>query len=215
MTVSSPFRQCRPFSFLSQTSSDFIRAQTNHTALNIDIWGTCNTPVDADQCAANMAWFASDLLDACSREKSEDNQTVLQALASLQTYSLMRDVAFLSNQTTSVYCYVEAASISNPADLYIYSLPFGMRLPNHTTPTCSGCSQSVLTLFGAQANQTDGLKQTYNTALDLISSKCGASFVHSPSSLSVSSSAVPRIGDKATSRWMIGATLCALLLGAL
>ncbi|KAI0250670.1 hypothetical protein BJV78DRAFT_1127732 [Lactifluus subvellereus] len=215
MTLSSPFRQCRPFSFLSQTSSAFIRTQTNSTALNIDIWGTCNTPVGADQCVANMAWFASDLLVACSREKNEGNQLVLQALASLQTYSLMREVACLPDKNTSAYCYIEAASSSNPADLYIYSLPFGMPLPNNTAPACSDCSKSVMTLFGAQANQTDGLKQTYNAAIDRISSKCGANFVHPQSSLSSSSSAMPRVGDKATSRWVIGATLCALFIGML
>lgn len=113
MTQTLPFRQCRPFSFLSQTSSSFLlvsfflprwllisvrtlmcyfsdyaQAQSNLTALNIDIWGTCNTPVDADQCTANMGWFASELLDACSQEKSDRNQMVLQALASTYPFAV-------------------------------------------------------------------------------------------------------------------------------
>ena len=54
----------------------------NVTALNIDIWGTCNTPLDADQCAANMGWFESQLLTACTQEKSENNELILQSLAS-------------------------------------------------------------------------------------------------------------------------------------
>jgi hypothetical protein len=108
MTQSAPFRQCRPFSFLSQTSNAFLmvsgiltpspihfhvdidpdlfpihcQAQSNLTLLNIDIWGTCNTPVDADQCASNMGWFTTTLLDACSQEKSDDNELVIQTLAS-------------------------------------------------------------------------------------------------------------------------------------
>ncbi len=111
MTQSPPFRQCRPFSFLSQTSSSFLevsasstltgyqipvlilmplptrgQAQSNLTALNIDIWGTCNTPVDVDQCTANMGWFASNLLVACSQEKSEQNQMVLQALTGIYIF---------------------------------------------------------------------------------------------------------------------------------
>jgi hypothetical protein len=61
--------------------SIYFQAQLNITELNIDIWGTCNTPVDADQCAANMKWFTSELLDACSQEKSENSQVVLQSLA--------------------------------------------------------------------------------------------------------------------------------------
>ncbi|KAI9465757.1 hypothetical protein BJY52DRAFT_1164016, partial [Lactarius psammicola] len=177
MTQSPPFRQCRPFSFLSQTSSSFLEAQSNLTALNIDIWGTCNTPVDVDQCTANMGWFTSSLLVACSQERGEQNQMVLQALAGLQLYSLMREVACMADQSTSAYCYVEAASSSNPSDLYFYSLPYGTPLPNNTTPTCSSCTKSMMTLFGTVAGSIDGLKQTYNSAVDLASSKCGSSYI--------------------------------------
>ncbi|KAH9979744.1 hypothetical protein BJV74DRAFT_981875 [Russula compacta] len=215
MTQTLPFRQCRPFSFLSQTSSSFCwLAQSNLTALNIDIWGTCNTPVDADQCTANMGWFASELLVACSQEKSERNQMVLQALASLRTYSMMREVACLVDQNTSTYCYVEAASSSNPSDLYIYSLPFGVPLPANTTLSCSGCSESVMALFGEQANQTDGLEQTYSAAEDLATSKCGPTYAHTQSALA-SSSALPWIGDKPPPGLTLTLmfTLCGVLMG--
>lgn len=214
MTQSSPFRQCRPFSFLSQTSSAFLQAQSNLTALNIDIWGTCNTPVGVDQCTANMGWFASNLPVACSQEKSEQNQMVLQALASLQLYSLMREVACMADQSASVYCYVEAASSSNPSDLYFYSLPYGTPPPNNTTPTCSTCTKGVMALFGTVAGSIDGLKQTYNSAADLASSKCGSSYIHSQSNLS-SSSAMSWIGDTTTPRWTVLVVLCASLVGLL
>ncbi|KAH8996371.1 hypothetical protein EDB92DRAFT_2112667 [Lactarius akahatsu] len=214
MTQSAPFRQCRPFSFLSQTSSAFLQAQSNLTALNIDIWGTCNTPVDVDQCTANMGWFASNLPVACSRDKSEQNQMVLQALAGLQLYSLMREVACMADQNNSSYCYIGAASSSNPSDLYFYSLPYGTPLPNNTTPTCSTCTKSMMTLFGAVAGSIDGLKQTYSSAVDIASSKCGSSYIHSQSNLS-SSSATPLIGDTAMSRWSILVILCATLVGLL
>ncbi|KAH9060619.1 hypothetical protein EDB87DRAFT_1674726 [Lactarius vividus] len=211
MTQSAPFRQCRPFSFLSQTSSAFLQAQANLTALNIDIWGTCNTPVDVDQCTANMGWFASNLPVACSQDKSEQNQMVLQALAGLQLYSLMREVACITDQNTSAYCYVEAASSPNPSDLYFYSLPYGTPLPNNTTPTCSTCTKSMMTLFGAVAGSIDGLKQTYSSAVDIASSKCGSSYIHTQSNLS-SSSATPWIGDTAMSRWSILVILCVTLV---
>ncbi|KAH9177737.1 hypothetical protein EDB89DRAFT_1844723 [Lactarius sanguifluus] len=209
MTQSAPFRQCRPFSFLSQTSSAFLQAQSNLTALNIDIWGTCNTPVDVDQCTANMGWFASNLPVACSRDKSEQNQMVLQALAGLQLYSLMREVACMTDQNNSAYCYIGAASSSNPSDLYFYSLPYGTPLPNNTTPTCSTCTKSMMSLFGAVAGSTDGLKQTYSNAVDIASSKCGSSYIQS--SLSSSSATTPWIGDTAMSRWSILVILCATL----
>ena len=65
------------------------QAQSNLTALNIDIWGTCNTPVDVDQCTANMGWFASNFPVACSQEKKEQNQMVIQALAGIYIFLLM------------------------------------------------------------------------------------------------------------------------------
>jgi hypothetical protein len=131
--------------------------------------------------------------------------------AGLHSYSLMRRVACLADQYRSTYCYVDAASSSNPSDLYIYSLPFGLPLPNGTTPTCSNCTKSVMTLFGAPANQTDDLKQTFQAALNIISAKCGPNFVHTQPSQQSSSSATLKIGDHATSRWAIGVTLCILL----
>ncbi|KAH9073012.1 hypothetical protein EDB83DRAFT_2360376 [Lactarius deliciosus] len=190
MTQSAPFRQCRPFSFLSQTSSAFLQAQSNLTALNIDIWGTCNTPVDVDQCTANMGWFASNLPVACSRDKSEQNQMVLQALAGLQLYSLMREVACMADQNNSAYCYIGAASSSNPSDLYFYSLPYG------TPPSEQYHAHILMTLFGTVAGSIDGLKQTYNSAVDIASSKCGSR-------------------DTAMSRWSILVILCASLVGLL
>jgi hypothetical protein len=70
-----------PFSLLMLIRPSRAQAQSNLTELNIDVWGTCNTDVDADQCAANMGWFESQLQTACSQETRENNQMVLQALA--------------------------------------------------------------------------------------------------------------------------------------
>lgn len=213
------------------------QAQSNLTELNIDVWGTCNTDVDADQCAANMQWFESQLQTACSQETREDNQMVLEALAGaplifachrvifshshvavtftgLQSYSLMRDVACSANKNTSTYCYIEAASSSDPSDLYIYSLPFGIPLPNNTLPSCSGCTSGVMALFASHVDQTDGLKKTYNAAAKLVSSKCGASFVHTQSAIAASS-ALPWSGDKPLSGRAVAFTLGALLMGLL
>lgn len=215
MTQSLPFRQCRPFSFLSQTSSAFLKAQSNLTELNIDVWGTCNTPVDADQCAANMGWFTTDLLDACSQEKSDNNQIVMQTLASLQSYSLMRQVACLADQNTSTYCYIEAAGSSNPSDLYFYSLPFGIPLPNNTDLSCSGCTKSVMALFAANTSDTEGLKKTYSSAAYFASSKCGSTYVWTQSASTPSSSALPWFGDRPSTGWMIVMTLGVLLMGLL
>jgi len=213
MTQSPPFRQCRPFSFLSQTSSAFLQAQSNLTQLNIDIWGTCNTPVDADQCAANMGWFKTALLDACSQEKSDNSQLVMQTLASLQSYSLMRQVACLADQNTSTYCYVEAAGSSTPSDLYFYSLPFGIPLPNNTELSCSGCTKNVMALFAANASDMEGLEKTYNSAAYFAASKCGSTYVYTQSAITSSSSALPWFWSRPPTGWTTVMTLCVLLMG--
>jgi len=208
-----------------------VQAQSNLTALNIDVWGTCNTPIEADQCAANMEWFLSQLLDACSKEKSDNHSTVWQALAStfpfiyfmeqfcshiavvafvgLQSFSLMRDAACLVNKDTSTYCYIEAASRNNPSDLYFYTLPFGLPLPNDSTPSCSSCTKSIMALFGSQVNVTDGLEHTYDPAARLASSKCGSNYV----SAIASSSASPWFGDTSPFVWIFVFTLGVLPMG--
>ncbi|THH09891.1 hypothetical protein EW146_g8547 [Bondarzewia mesenterica] len=201
MTNTDPFRQCRPFSLLMRTSSAFIQvrvslpvlgasrmlalilpslrskqAQTNATALNIDIWGTCNTPIDADQCAANMAWFASELTTQCQKDLSDQNKNVMQALTGLQTYTLLRQAACLADQSTSAYCYLEAATASQPSDLYFYSLPWGIALPNGTAFTCSACTKSVMALFATHTSNVTGLSETYANAASIAQNACGTGF---------------------------------------
>jgi hypothetical protein len=124
----------------------------------------------------------------------------------------MRQVACLPDQKTSTYCYVEATSNQNPSDLYFYSLPFGIPLPNSTNLSCSSCTKSVMALFGAQLNTTDGLEETYNAAAVLASSKCGSGYVYTHSAIA-SSSALPWVGERPPSGWTVVFTLGALLMG--
>jgi hypothetical protein len=126
----------------------------------------------------------------------------------------MRQVACLSNQNTTAYCYVEATSNGNPSDLYFYSLPFGFSLPNNTDLSCSSCTKSVMALFGSQVNETTGLEKTYNAAAILASSKCGSDYVYTHSAIATSS-ALPWVGDKPPFRWTVVFTLCAFLIGLL
>lgn len=125
----------------------------------------------------------------------------------------MRQVACLPDQTTSTYCYVEATSNQNPSDLYFYSLPFGIPLPNNTDLSCSSCTKNVMALFGAQLNTTDSLEGTYNAAASLASSKCGSDYVYITHAAIASSSALPWVGDRPPSGWTVVFTLGALLMG--
>jgi hypothetical protein len=184
MTSTLPFRQCRAFSFLSQVSAQFIQqAQTNASQLSIDVWGTCNTVTPADECSANMAWFASQLKSDCASDLASKNAQIVQSLASLQTYDLFRQAGCLADAGSGAYCYVEAAVSSNPSDLYLYSLPFGTPFPSSAKPSCSTCAKSIMSLFSSEATSVDGLVQTYNLAARAQNARCGGNYATVESSL--------------------------------
>lgn len=123
----------------------------------------------------------------------------------------MRQVACLSDQNTSVYCYIEAASNQNPSDLYFYSLPFGLPLPNNTDLSCSSCTKNVMALFGSQVNETTNFEETYSAAAIMASTKCGSDYIYTHSAIS-KSSALPWVGDMLPFRWTVVFTLCAFLI---
>ncbi|KAF8155860.1 hypothetical protein B0H34DRAFT_798957 [Crassisporium funariophilum] len=182
MTASAPFRQCRPFSLLSLSSTDFINAQTNLTLMNSIVWGTCNTNVGTDQCSANMAWFASELKIACSDELEALNTMAVEVLMALQAFDVMHDVACLPDPTTNTYCFLNAVRNKNPSDLYYYQLPLNIPLPKKSTPTCSACSKSVMGLYASALKDPiegpllTGLKATYEPSAELSVQLCGAGF---------------------------------------
>lgn len=60
------------------------QAQNNITAMNIDVWGTCNTALSWDQCSENMAWFASDLLSSCVTDLGDQNAMAVGTLMGKQ-----------------------------------------------------------------------------------------------------------------------------------
>lgn len=199
MTLSLPFRRCRPFGLLAEYSSRFIQAQTNVTLLNEMIWGTCNTTVDADTCSDNMNWFASSLKTQCATELSQQNPFVANTLDALDLFSLSRQAGCLSNPDTNVYCYVQAATQKNASDLYFYQVLFGLQIPNNTKPSCSSCTKSLMSLYlsaisGPGAIKDDDtrsmLAQSYAHAADIAVGVCGNGFVQT---ITIQGSGSPRL----------------------
>ncbi|KAJ2915497.1 hypothetical protein MD484_g4892, partial [Candolleomyces efflorescens] len=183
MINAQPFRSCRPFSLLLETSNDFVQAQTNLTLLNNLIWGTCNTVTTEDQCLTNMSGFATSLRTECATELRENNAMAVGTLRAIEAYGLMRDAACLSDPTTNTYCFLNAARDTNPTNLYYYSLPLGSKLPARSTdPQCTACLKSLMGLYGAalkdasQARLLSGLVATYEDAAETTLGKCGAGF---------------------------------------
>ncbi|KAL1710225.1 hypothetical protein EV121DRAFT_251988 [Schizophyllum commune] len=180
MTNTEPFRRCRAFSLLWQSSSAFIGAQSNVTLMNTLVWGTCNTPVDADACSANMAWFAGELQTACAADLKDGNTRVTETLTAIRAYDVMRKAACLVDESTGAYCFVKAVAGTDSADKYTYNLPLGLPIPSTTAPSCSSCAQDVFQIYAdALQNSSatlDGLQLTYEDAVETTNQKCGQSY---------------------------------------
>jgi len=192
MTASMDFRSCRPFSFLSSTSSTFINAQNNLTLMNTLIWGTCNTTISDGQCNSNMASFASQIQSDCSQELGNQNLLVVKSLTALQAFQVMHDSACLVDPSTNAYCYLSAVQNPNPSDLYFYSLPLGIPLPNTSKPSCSACSKNIMKIYSTalqdptQSKTLTGLTSSYGISAQIAAQFCGSAFAFNPVSAALS-----------------------------
>jgi len=164
------------------------QAQTNVTLLNGMVWGTCNTVLDGGACSANMDWFASSLETQCATELNERNPFVVKTLNGLRLYGISRKAGCQSNPATNVYCYTQAATLSDPSDLYFYQVEFGLNIPNNTKPSCSSCTKSLMNLYvsaisGAEGLKDDGVRSAmahaYANAARIAGGVCGDGFVQS------------------------------------
>ncbi|GAW04897.1 hypothetical protein LENED_006716 [Lentinula edodes] len=180
MTNSDDFRSCRPFGLLQNTSDDFADLQSNLTALNAVVWGTCNPTIGVDQCTTNMATFAASLQSACAQDLQDSNLYAVSTLQALNAYSLTQSAGCLNDPSTDSYCYVKAVHNTNPSDLYFYSLVSGVSISNSTTLTCSTCTKSLMSLYvnalNVNASQLMELASVYASAEALASSSCGSSY---------------------------------------
>ena len=103
-------------------------------------------------------------------------------MLALQAFQVMHDVACLADPTTNAYCYLNAVRNTNPSDLYFYSLPLGIPLPDTATPSCSACSKSVMGIYSTalqdpnQAKLLTGLKSSYKASAQIAAQYCGSAF---------------------------------------
>lgn len=85
-----------------------------------------------------------------------------------------------SNLTMATYCYTDALfNTLDVADAYLYLLPFGLSYPNSSQPSCSTCTQKVLSFFHHYTgNASYQISYTYDDAAVLVNNKCGANYVN-------------------------------------
>ncbi|KAF5314633.1 hypothetical protein D9611_007144 [Ephemerocybe angulata] len=180
MAAAKPFRSCRPFSMLLNSSDDFVAAQNNLTLLNTLIWGTCNTATPEAECVGNMASYAGNLQVQCAQDLRDGNAMAVGALTSLTSYALMRTSACLTDPSTSTYCFLTAAASPNPTNLYYYNLPLGLNIPStNANPDCTACLKTLMGVYGdamadgAVQRVLGGLRGTYERAAGVTRAKCG------------------------------------------
>jgi len=167
------FRSCRSFALLLANSQAFAE-ESNYTAMNLILWGTCNTKPTVDECIIEMDNLATELRSECSADLQAGNALAVAALVGFSSYELYNEVACLINPRDNTYCYLEALADSSPDDLYFYSLPLGIALPNTTEPTCSECTKAVMSIYSQFAtNGTLPVSHTYPPAQNKTSATCG------------------------------------------
>ncbi|KAG9010231.1 hypothetical protein FRB90_007896, partial [Tulasnella sp. 427] len=183
------FRQCRPLSLLLPASAAFFQAQSNLTALTAVIGGTCQTPRTVADCVDTMTYLASEIQKdtVCGIDLGDENAMALEALNGFRNYQFMREAGCLVNQRTNSYCFVDAVASTSPVDFYFYTLPLGTPLPNKTTPSCSTCVESLLSIYATQAgNQSLDISKTYASAASKAADVCGANYATIPDGVSLS-----------------------------
>ncbi|KAL4066996.1 hypothetical protein V8B97DRAFT_1874238 [Scleroderma yunnanense] len=198
MTQTTPFRSCRPFSLLLTHSHEFQEAQNNITAMNIDIWGTCNTVLPWNQCNANMAWFASALQSSCVTDLGDRNAMAMDTLVALQAFNLMRNASCQVDPDTNTYCYVESVADPDPSSYWFYLLPLGETLVKITSNACNQCTKGLMAMYAdalSSSTPLSGLQQTYENAAKSLNNACGSNFATaSVSSAAPAQARLPRVG---------------------
>ncbi|GAB1518948.1 hypothetical protein RhiTH_002013 [Rhizoctonia solani] len=210
-TTNMTFRACRPFSLLLGTSNSFFNIQSNLTELTAVMGGTCDTTRSIGECRTTMNWLASEIVkpEVCGTDIANQNGNVLEALNGFKTYDLMRQAGCLVNQRSNAYCFVESVASSSPVDTYFYALPIGTPVPQKSTPSCSPCTKSLMSLYAQYATDKSlPLSKVYSPAQKLAANSCGADYAQA-----IATNAATRVPVATVSFWLFFGVTLGILLG--
>ncbi|KAK9240802.1 hypothetical protein V1525DRAFT_393952 [Lipomyces kononenkoae] len=176
--ASESFIQCYPFSFFLQTSESFFQI-VKQGAFKLSSTMDMICAVNSTQCQTIMNNYAAQLLSSsiCARDYQLENPIVTQAYNAFTSYGMLYSAGCLQSSSGS-YCYVDSITNStNPGDSYLYYLPLDVSLPGGSRPSCSSCSQNIMSIFLNYAgNASLAISQTYLTAVQQINVFCGPNF---------------------------------------
>lgn len=132
--LSSPtFSSCLPFSLLLTTSTSFGTFLTNsapqYDTLNSLLAYVSSPQPGGDQCDAFLTQAAQAIMDKdkCRADVNGKVPSAVAAARGLGNAPVMREAAGLVDPDTGVYCYIKAKASGRPDDLYLWSIPAGIK----------------------------------------------------------------------------------------
>lgn len=86
----------------------------------------------------------------------------------------------LQNPATQNYCFASAVTnVTNPSDIFFYSMPLGLPLPGGSTPSCGYCTTQTMAIFHtATSDRSQKISSTYRDAARQVNTICGPGFVN-------------------------------------
>ncbi|KAM3513896.1 hypothetical protein MY11210_002433 [Beauveria gryllotalpidicola] len=207
----STFKQCYPISMMLRTSTSFFEAEKQLVSIVRVLDATCAP--DAAQCESFLTQAAKNLLDGanCKKEYDAGQVQVTEALDGLRAYRVLRAATCLQDPATQNYCFASAVTnVTNPSDIFLYSMPLGLPLPGASTPSCGVCTSQTMAVFhAATSDRAQQITGTYRDAARQVNTICGPGFVNDTAT-SAAGRAVAAAGDATTMFAVAFATLLSL-----
>ncbi|KAM3440067.1 hypothetical protein MY4824_002322 [Beauveria thailandica] len=205
------FKQCYPISMMLRTSTSFFEAEKQLVSIVRVLDATCAP--DAAQCETFLTQAAKNLLDSsnCKKEYEAGQLQVTEALDGLRAYRVLRAATCLQDPATQNYCFASAVTnVTNPSDIFFYSMPLGLPLPGASTPSCGVCTSQTMAVFhAATGDPNQQITGTYRDAARQVNAICGPGFVNDTAT-SAAGRAGAAAGDTTTMLALAFATLLSL-----
>ncbi|EGX94114.1 C6 transcription factor, putative [Cordyceps militaris CM01] len=174
------FKKCYPLSMMLRTSTSFFQASKSLVSIVRVLDATC--AADVAQCDTFLTQAAKKMLDAsnCKTEYDADQGQVTEAFNGLRAYKVLYAATCLQNPATQNYCFASAVTnVTNPSDIFFYSMPLGLPLPGGSTPSCGPCTTQTMAIFhAATSDRSQKISSTYRDAARQVNTICGPGFVN-------------------------------------
>ena len=137
---------------------------------------------DVNKCDEFLTQAAKKLIDGsnCKKEYDANQAQVTAAFNGLRAYKVLYSATCLQNPQTQNYCFASAVTnITNPSDIFFYSMPLGLALPASSTPSCGWCTSETMAIFhAATSDRSRKISSTYKDAARQVNTICGPGFVN-------------------------------------